>query len=738
MSRRDLVLSVVLGLLCVAGAFPRATLGRESLVPTGALVGDPVFKDTFAKGAPERKVWDTSGMLVHYPAAVLAAAELRTGNVPLWNPYVGAGTPLLAEAHSAPLSPFLVPFWLAPSERSYTWFLLLRWVVAVSGAFLLARTMGTGRLAAALSAVTYGAGGLAAARFDLPTEGTAYAMLPLCTIAALLVVGRRPGGVALHALSVGVTLYSAHPELAALAALGSILIAGCTAGPDGRTWVRLFSGAALGVGLGGVVVVPLLSFLLDGGASYKTDAKLAGMFASDMIYFRAVPTFLRLGAVPLLLSCMAFFTGRAEAPTVMAARRAAWATVALAAALFAVQSLAPPPLGGLVPPRYSVFLVALAMALLSAHGMDALRAGRLEGRVAWKGAAVAALAWGGCDALAYLRLHRLPDVWVGEIVGAVLVVACLAWPRLRDGIGRALLVGATAVSLFVSASRTVAPSHQGSLSSPAAKAIGALPRAPARLAGLGAYPDRAAMTPNVATLVEMGDVRAVSAVFPVRYRRFMALVDGAKTQATWTLLNKVGSPLIDLLGVSHVVSRPDKAPSGWPIAWRGDGAVITKNPSALPRVLVPTDLRPAAGPVHAEELLRGIVGSERLAEVAVVEASESVLAGLKGGRARARIVEYHPSRVVIEAWAEAPSLIVLTDTWESGWHARVDGLPSPMYPTDLLFRGLGIRTGHHRIVMEYRPWGFRAGVLLTAGTSVALVVGTVVARWPARKRRTVG
>jgi len=38
---------------------------------------------------------------IHYPLRILAAEQWKSGQVPLWNPYVLSGAPLLAEQRSA-------------------------------------------------------------------------------------------------------------------------------------------------------------------------------------------------------------------------------------------------------------------------------------------------------------------------------------------------------------------------------------------------------------------------------------------------------------------------------------------------------------------------------------------------------------------------------------------------------------------------------------------------------------
>jgi uncharacterized membrane protein YfhO len=87
----------------------------------------------------------------------------------------------------------------------------------------------------------------------------------------------------------------------------------------------------------------------------------------------------------------------------------------------------------------------------------------------------------------------------------------------------------------------------------------------------------------------------------------------------------------------------------------------------------------------------------------------------------ARIVEYGPSRVVIETRASQPGLAVLSDNWFPGWKATVDGRPTPIERVDYLVRGVRVPAGRSRIVMRYKPASFTAGLGLSiAGVAIAL------------------
>src|SRR5262249_35868051 len=100
----------------------------------------------------------------------------------------------------------------------------------------------------------------------------------------------------------------------------------------------------------------------------------------------------------------------------------------------------------------------------------------------------------------------------------------------------------------------------------------------------------------------------------------------------------------------------------------------------------------------------------------------SALAPLTAGSANARITAYHPRRVEIAVDASAPALVVLTDTWDAGWQAQVNGQRAPIFPTDHLFRGVPVPAGGSLIRMTYCPRSYIAGVWI-AGAGLAVTLG---------------
>ena len=66
----------------------------------------------------------------------------------------------------------------------------------------------------------------------------------------------------------------------------------------------------------------------------------------------------------------------------------------------------------------------------------------------------------------------------------------------------------------------------------------------------------------------------------------------------------------------------------------------------------------------------------------------------------------------MEARITTPCLLVLTDSYDPGWSARVDGKEADVLPTNYAVRGLPLTPGTHAILYEYHCPGFVPGLLL--------------------------
>jgi hypothetical protein len=67
------------------------------------------------------------------------------------------------------------------------------------------------------------------------------------------------------------------------------------------------------------------------------------------------------------------------------------------------------------------------------------------------------------------------------------------------------------------------------------------------------------------------------------------------------------------------------------------------------------------------------------------------------------IVNYADSSVEIDVDAPKAGIVVLHDLFYPGWEARVDGHKEPVLHANILFRGIEVPAGHHRVMFSFRP-----------------------------------
>jgi hypothetical protein len=177
--------------------------------------------------------------------------------------------------------------------------------------------------------------------------------------------------------------------------------------------------------------------------------------------------------------------------------------------------------------------------------------------------------------------------------------------------------------------------------------------------------------------------------------------------------------LANLLGLEYLVlDRPlEKLPRHFPRLTEakvlfGSGQMwIYRLSNGSPRVY----LAGLVSPVESDAILDQdeLPDFDRAAEVLVDRESMPLLAGTysssgsdtgpTGPVGTARIVSYQRNSVTIEVEAERPGVLVLHDLYYPGWEVTVDGEAKPMLRTNLLFRGVEVPQGKHRVEFAFRP-----------------------------------
>jgi hypothetical protein len=109
----------------------------------------------------------------------------------------------------------------------------------------------------------------------------------------------------------------------------------------------------------------------------------------------------------------------------------------------------------------------------------------------------------------------------------------------------------------------------------------------------------------------------------------------------------------------------------------------------------------------------------------------------------AAVVESGTDYLVIEVETDAPALLLVTDDYSAGWRARpIEPGPQSRYeilPADYCLRAVPLKAGHHKILMEYAPRGFRIGrwISIVAAAGWVAAFGWMLARRARRYWRSM-
>lgn len=173
--------------------------------------------------------------------------------------------------------------------------------------------------------------------------------------------------------------------------------------------------------------------------------------------------------------------------------------------------------------------------------------------------------------------------------------------------------------------------------------------------------------------------------------------------------------VLALLDVRHVLSPFPTRAAGLRLEGRGGGVLRYAVPGAFGRAYFPLECRRSTDDEVFEAFRRRSVDPEKTALVAPLPAGPPLpLPRPAGSWAAAKFLADGPERAELATSASAPSLLVLTRSWDPGWKAKVDGEPVALLRAQLALLAVVVPPGEHRLEIAYRPSSFRAGLALSA------------------------
>ena len=714
--------------------------------------------------------WGTPG-LQFMPWWTFSWETLLDGHLPLWNPLLGMGVPLLANYQSALFYPptwIYLLFYAAGGIGTMAWaqalVLTLHLILSGVGMAKLARRLGWDALAQTLAGLAYALSGYLVARAWFASINATVAWLPWALLAAYAAV-EQPAlrRWARLGLVLGLQLLAGHAQTAwyTLLLTGAwILFWAWVRAHEARRWRALLkaAGGYLLAGLGSaalaaVQLLPTVEYLLQSQRATAVDAEFAlnysfwpwrfitliapnffgnpahsdywgyGNFWEDAVY---------IGLLPLLLALAALARRRiADDGRPVSGLRSPvirfWGIAIFTAFLLALGKNTPvfpwlyqnfPTFDMFqAPTRFSLWAV-VALALLAALGVQNWR--RPEGRgLYWTRLGTASafavsmgagLAYFNMGAVSptFIRATALAGLW-GLGAGALSLTAPPHEHKTRTRIWQWLVVLWIAADLLV--------------------------------AGWGLNPGAAPeFYTHSAPVVEGRIYLPPAQEYALKYERFLRF-DTFNPGENWLDLRTAQLPNLNLLVGQASANNFDPFVPGRYARWmdvlegldantkarildlmavaateqvdakRGSGVSFAPRGLVSRFSWVPCAV-PASDAENAWE--QTFSGEINFGDTVVLEGLESTPSRVCDSTlGQVTLEDEHPNALKFSIQSRAPGWLLLADVWYPGWRAWVDGEPVDVLRANYLFRAVEVPAGAHHVEFRYQPLLFYIGVFVS-------------------------
>ena len=232
------------------------------------------------------------GILQNVPFRVAAAQIVRSGHLPIWNPYIFSGMPLLGAAQGGILFPLNWFYLVFAASTSSNLMVLSSFMVAALGAFLYARSTRTSIAGAAVTSLVWQAGGFLVNQISHINIVQTAALLPwvLWAVERYAASGSRKYA-ALIAVFVALQFFAGHQQAFTYALLLAVAYAVVMGAVDLRQRKRYLTSVGfvcVGLLLAAVQILPTWELLRNS----LRDAASYDFFTSFSLPKRFVLTFL--------------------------------------------------------------------------------------------------------------------------------------------------------------------------------------------------------------------------------------------------------------------------------------------------------------------------------------------------------------------------------------------------------------------------------------------------------------
>lgn len=700
------------------------------------------YKWGYQVGVPVKNPITSDVVSIFYPLRGFAVDSLKEGHLPLWNPYMFTGTPLLADFQVAVFSPTIFLYFLFPKIWAWTGQIMLQPIFAGIFMYLLLRNFGLGKIESVFSGIFYAFAGFNMIWMEWNNSTLVAALIPLAILLLdkFIKTNKLYWGVLLS-LGIGLQMLSGYPQLVVYTII-ALLVFGFF------RWKYLTPGKLLlillfifaGLLVSSIVTIPGIEFILNSQRKYEVLEKeliylpwrnLVTFLAPDYLGNPATKNYFGVGNYTL----NAGYSG----------------IIVLALSIVGV-------LGNWLKKetKYFVFLFVMALilalptpiasAIFNSH-IPAISASSMTRILVLANLSLSALAGFGIATL--LKNEKIKNI--GFIFIPLGLTVCvlgitlflkinleitlrnLVLPVVLSGIAVLLIILRKKFLIYMLCIIAVlelfrygwkyTPFSSPDLVFPGTPSLSYFKdeNKPFRISGGDVVPM------NMLVPYDIETVSGYDAVFPIWWARLnKAISSGNSTTGNlsyYSVFEQYGNHWFDLLNNKylfvnvreHLFSQVEKN-SKFEKVFQDRSVAIFKDKNVLPRAFIVSDWEMRSG----EDALTALIDPNFPVDKEIV--IESPVNFNKSDIVNSNVSYefYSPERSLIDVKTDHDGFLFVSDAWYPGWIAKIDGLEEPIFRADYAFRAVAVSEGVHKVEFIYSPDSLRIGEFVSLITLIFL------------------
>lgn len=705
------------------------------------------------------------------PVLEFIKRSLRQGTLPLWNPHLGCGYPLIGHLHVGLFYPLNLIYYLLPNRYAWDFLIFARMFLGGLFAFYFMRTLRFPFIPSLATAVMFMLSRPMVVLQSWMVNVDLLIPLVLLAVEKFIQKPRLPE-MCFVAGAVALSMFAGHPEHLVLlhtVAVSYFVFRVLNSDPDSRpplrqSTLRLAGAYALGVGLASIVLFPFLyNWIIEFWHAHPKNmgafSELAGMRKFSLsvlfpLYFQKVPLDFQFepagwwGAVGILPVGLAFvglfFKDRTKLN---------WFFFCIALLIF-IKVLTHSPLDALigrVPPfcfirfsNHTGHLFAFVLAVSSGMAIHNILCERPASR---KFLVFAVFCWLllGVNLFLDRAAPYFKNALDTSIVSFIIILSFLICLVLKEK-NRLSMSALSVIMLVVISAELLCYVPRGRVNK-----FDSFPQVPyidlikASVPRERAYGIFWALYPNTSAAYQIDDMGLYEGLLLKRFVNYVNTfvlpghyLKNFNRTAFWVFpFTELpwAKPYLNLLNLRYIVG-PNPLPSSKKLPLiksltlqkplYSNEVNVYVNSNAMPRAFIvhratfePDNAKAVAKFKNHRNFLQMWALLNHAPEQDIVE---QLTPSPVMDNSSVVIERYSPNEVTLRADMRNPGLVVLGDAYHSDWKAFVDGKPMKIFITDFLIRSVFVPKGAHQIRYVFKPASFYLGAMVSLVSLVLLVL----------------